>query len=103
MFDTGEDGTADASARPDEAVFRPPFTETRTVPPSPEVAQLHAVLAEVSAVDPVELPAAQALADTRELLALRARLDALLLRRLGDVETRKLHRLDASPTTTSWV
>jgi hypothetical protein len=85
-------------------VFRAPFTEPRTVPamvpPSAEVAQLRAVLEEVSAV---ELPGAQALADTRELLALRARLDAVVLRRLGDVETRKLHRLDASPTTTAWV
>jgi hypothetical protein len=73
------------------------------VPPSSEVAKLCALLDEVSAVDPVELPGAQALADTRELLALRARLDAVVLRRLGDVETRKLHRLDASPTTTGWV
>lgn len=102
MFDSMS-RAADAPVRPDEAVFRPPFTETRTVPPSSEVAQLHAVLDEVSSVDPVELPGAQALADTRELLALRARLDAVLLRRLGDVETRNLHRLDASPTTTSWV
>ncbi len=102
MFDSMSRAAA-APVRPDEAVFRPPFTETRTVPPSSEVAQLRAVLDEVSSVDPVELPGAQALADTRELLALRARLDAVLLRRLGDVETRKLHRLDASPTTTSWV
>jgi hypothetical protein len=107
MFDTGGGGTADASLRPDEPVLGAPPTEPRAVPvvvpPSAEVAQLRAVLEEVSTVDPVELPGAQALADARELLALRARLDAVVLRRLGDVETRKLHRLDASPTTTAWV
>jgi hypothetical protein len=51
----------------------------------------------------VELPEAQALADARELLALRAQLDAVLLRRIGDVDARGLHRLDASPTTAAWI
>jgi len=73
------------------------------VPPSAGVAQLRRALDGLSAVDPVALPEAQALADARELLAVRAQVDALLLRRLGDVDTRRLHRLDASPTTTAWV
>ena len=65
--------------------------------------QLRAALTELSSLDPVALPAALALLDTRELLAAQAQLDAVLLRRLGDVEARKLHRLDSSPTVTSWV
>ena len=73
------------------------------VPASQEVVQLRGLVARLSAVDPVELPAAQALTDARELLAVRAQMDALILRRLGDVDTRKLHQLDASPTTTAWV
>ncbi len=73
------------------------------VEPSAEMARLRAALATLAVVDPVELPAGLALADARELLALRAQLDAVLLRRLGDVDARKLHRLDASPTTTAWV
>jgi hypothetical protein len=70
---------------------------------SPGVAELGVLLTGLLKVDPVELPEVQALADARELLAVRARLDALLLRRLGDVDTRKLHRLEASPTTSAWV
>jgi hypothetical protein len=71
--------------------------------PSAAVVALRTTLTTLAAVDPVELPAELALADARELLATRAQLDALLLRRLGDVDARKLHQLDASPTTTSWV
>ena len=71
--------------------------------PSPQVTQLRTWLARVAEVDPVELPEAQALADARELLALRAQLDAVLLRRIGDVDVRGLHRLDASPTTAAWM
>jgi hypothetical protein len=67
------------------------------------VAQLRTLLARLAEVDPVELPEAQALQDARELMAAQAQLQAVLLRRLGDVDTRKLHRLDASPTTTAWV
>jgi hypothetical protein len=69
----------------------------------PASRKLVEVLAALTQVDPVELPAALALAEARELLGARAQLDALLLRRLGDVDARKLHRLDDSPTTTSWV
>ena len=71
--------------------------------PTTAVLQVRELLTVLGAVDPVELPEAQALADTRELMAARAQLDAVLLRRLGDVDIRKLHRLDASPTTTAWV
>lgn len=67
------------------------------------VARLRELLVGLAAVDPVELPAAQALEETRELLAVRAQLEAVLLRRLGDVDARKLHQLDDSPTLTSWL
>jgi hypothetical protein len=50
------------------------------------VSQLVEVLAALTQVDPVELPAGLALAEARELLGARAQLDALLLRRLGDVD-----------------
>ena len=73
------------------------------VAPAPGLMQVQRELDALATVDPVELPGAQALADTRALLAVRAQVDALLLRRLGDVDTRKLHQLDASPTTRSWV
>jgi hypothetical protein len=92
MFDTevGHDGAlfgGAASASP--GVEQPACA----VPPSESVVLLRRLLTQLAEVDPVELPARQALADARELLAARAQIDALLLRRLGDVGTRKLHRL----------
>jgi hypothetical protein len=71
--------------------------------PSEAVVQLQHLLEGLASIDVVGLPEAQALADARALLAVRAQVDLLLLRRLGDVDARKLHRLDASPTTTSWL
>ncbi len=67
------------------------------------VAALRLALSSLVQVDPVDLPADQALAQATDLLAARAQLEAVLLRRLGDVDARKLHQLDGSPTTTSWV
>jgi hypothetical protein len=98
------------AARP-EWPLPPPLPPLPPVPPpvppvvrpSPAVSELRAMLAQVASVDPVELPEAQALADARELLALRAQLDAVLLTRIGDVDVRALHRLDASPTTAGWI
>jgi hypothetical protein len=92
-----------APPRPDQSDARPTATLPPAVFPSPEVTQLRSELARVAAVDPVELPDVQALADARELLALREQLDAVLLRRIGDVDVRRLHRLDASPTTAAWI
>jgi hypothetical protein len=71
--------------------------------PSPAVAQLRELLTALAGVEPTELPEAAALADARELIAAQVQLQAVLLRRLGDVDTRRLHQLDGSPTTTSWV
>ncbi len=67
------------------------------------VGALRLALSSLVQVDPVDLPADWALAQAKDLLAARAELEAVLLRRLGDVDARKLHQLDASPTTTSWV
>jgi hypothetical protein len=103
VFDVCDDGSAEAPFG--GAAWASPGVEqpASAVPPSESVVRLRQLLTQLAEVDPVELPGAQALAETRELLAARAQVDALLLRRLGDVDTRKLHRLDASPTTTSWV
>ena len=73
------------------------------MPASEQVVALRRTIAALAGVDPVGLPQAQALADATALLAARTELDAVLLRRLGDVEVRQLHRLDASPTTSAWV
>jgi hypothetical protein len=103
MFDDGLDGT-DAGWSPAASVARPrpaPVAAPQEAPA--DVLRLRTALSALSLVDPVELPGAVALAEARELLAARAQLDALLLRRLGDVDARRLHQLDASPTTTSWV
>lgn len=93
-------GDSSSSARREERA-RP--TAAPAAAPTPGVLQLREVLAMLAGVDPVELPEAQALEDTRGLIAAQAQLQAVLLRRLGDVDTRKLHRLDASATTTAWV
>ncbi len=83
--------------------WSPAAPSAATTAPQPSVGELRQLLTSLAAVDPTELPAEVALEQTRELLAAQAQFDALLLRRLGDVDTRKLHRLDASPTTTAWV
>jgi hypothetical protein len=93
-----EDGSSSAR-RPDV----PRFTAAPRAAATSAAAQLREVLAVLAEVDPVDLPEAQALEDARELLAAQTQLQTVLLRRLGDIDTRKLHRLDASPTTTAWV
>lgn len=94
----------DASCRPAAAGPRTPVSSGHAaVPPSPDVAELLARLGRVAAVNPVDLPPEQALADCTALLALQAQLTPVLMRRLADVDTRGLHQLADSPTTTSWV
>ena len=90
----------DSSSSPARRAQRP---RPAAAVPSMAVVQLRESLTALAALDPVELPGAQALVDTRELMAARAQLDAVLLRRLGDVDVRKLHQFDDSPTTTAWV
>ncbi|MCY7363910.1 MAG: hypothetical protein LH469_01085 [Frankiaceae bacterium] len=100
---------ADEAPAPDEvpaSAAVPAFGAVPTpdeVPASGDVAVLRRTIAVLAGVDPVALPGAQALADATALLTARTELDALLLRRLGDVDVRQLHRLDASPTISAWV
>lgn len=54
------------------------------------------------AADPAALGDAQVLVDAKALFALTARVQALGVRYLAEVDRRGLHRLDDSPTTTSW-
>src|SRR4051794_26478666 len=70
---------------------------------SPEVRALAEALERVAAVVPADLPGPLALEDTRALVALRDRLDVTLLHRVGDVDARQLHALDAMPTAASWL
>ena len=69
---------------------------------APVAALLDAVVA-VSSADPAELAEAMALEDLRALMAAREQLDVHLLARLRDMQQRKLHELDAYPTTAQWL
>jgi len=99
------DPTAPAPPRSEDAFAPPssPSSESGSVPPSEQVLLLRRTIALLGAVEAVELPAVQALAAATALLVARRELDALLLRRLADVDQRPLHRLADSPTTSSWV
>jgi hypothetical protein len=70
---------------------------------SPEVRDVLAAVERLVAATPTDLPGAQALEDTRALLAIRDQLDVALLHRVGDVDARQLHVLDAMPTAASWL
>jgi hypothetical protein len=69
---------------------------------STPVSALVDAVAAVSVVDPTQLAEAVALEDLRALMAAREQLDVQLLARLKDMQSRKLHELDAYPTTTQW-
>lgn len=70
---------------------------------SPEVRAVVEAVERAAAVVPADLPGVQALEDARALMAARDKLDVALLRRVGDVDARQLHVLDAMPTAASWV
>jgi len=70
---------------------------------SPQVAALQAAARLVVDQLPVQLPEAQALADTAALLTVVEQLRGAVLTRLADVDVRKLHRLDGASSTSSWV
>lgn len=57
----------------------------------------------LTAPAPAEVPAAQALHETAVLLVQQDRMRAVTLSRVADVDTRRLHELDGSPSTSSWV
>jgi hypothetical protein len=70
---------------------------------SPEVRAVLVAVERLAAVAPSDLPEAQALEDARALLAIRDQVDVVLLHRVGDVDARQLHVLDAMPTAASWL
>lgn len=70
--------------------------------PSTRLREARRLVEEALAADPARLDDAQVLLDAKELFALTARVQALGIRYLAEVDRRGLHRLDDSPTTTSW-
>jgi len=69
------------------------------VPLAMIVAGLDALTAEA----PADLPGPMALLMTQVLLVQQDRLRALTLSRIADVDTRRLHDLDESPSTGAWI
>jgi hypothetical protein len=67
------------------------------------LAMIVAGLDVLTAQAPADTPGPQALAETQVLLVQLDRLKGLVLSRLGDVETRRLHEFDDSPSTAAWV
>ena len=55
------------------------------------------------AVTLADVPGALALADTRAMMVLSQQISAELLRRLSDVQHRKLFALDGTPTIGTWL
>jgi hypothetical protein len=72
-------------------------------PPSPGVRQLQDLVRGLATGGPVELPAAQALADGQALLAVEQGLRVLNLRRVGDVAARGLHELLGHRSAKAWL
>jgi hypothetical protein len=83
----------------DGAAVMPPLDPTLPVPLAMVVAGLQAMAEET----PADIPAAQALLVTQVLLTQLDVLKAVTLSRVADVETRQLHLLDDSPSTSAWV
>jgi hypothetical protein len=67
------------------------------------VQSLTAAVDALAAQVPADLPPQVALGSTVELMRQYERLGALVLQRLSDVDTRKLHALQDAPTLSSWV
>ena len=70
---------------------------------SPDLQGLVTAADAVASGAPTSLPEAQALADTAALLRVIEQLGGALLVRLADVDARRLHTLDDSPSTATWV
>ena len=73
------------------------------VQPSPAVQALLRSFETIVDRNAADLPGPVALADTAALLALGERLRAVTLTHLADVELRRLHTTDGTPTTSAWV
>ncbi len=70
---------------------------------SPQIELLLTALTEQVAVDPAELPGAQAMADLDGLLEAQRLLQRVLLRRVADADTRALAPLVDAPTVSAWL
>ncbi|TAL16304.1 MAG: DUF222 domain-containing protein [Frankiales bacterium] len=103
MFDERQDVTAewqsDASAWAMPGVDRP----KPPVTPSEAVQALVDDVQKLCDLDPSSLTGQQALVDARALLAAREQLDNALLKRVADIDVRRLHDLEGAGSTTSWV
>jgi hypothetical protein len=83
----------------DNAASMPPLDPSLSTPLAMVVAGLQALAEQI----PADIPGAQALLETQVLLAQLDVLKAVTLARVADVETRQLHVLDDSPSTSAWV
>jgi hypothetical protein len=83
----------------DGPAVMPPLDPSLSVPLAMVVAGLQA-MAEQS---PADIPGPEALRETQVLLTQLDVLKAIALARVADVETRQLHVLDDSPSTSAWV
>ena len=70
--------------------------------PAAGLREARRLVEEALGADPARLDDAQVLLDAKALFDLTARVQALGVRYLAEVDRRGLHRLDDSPTTTSW-
>jgi hypothetical protein len=77
----------------------PALDPSLPVPLAMVVAGLEAMAAQT----PADIPGAQALLEAQVLLVQQDVLKALALQRIADVDTRQLHTLDDSPSTSAWV
>ena len=99
----GQAAAGQAAAGEAAAGHRPPVRATPAREISPAMQALVAAEDAVLAQGAAELPEAQALADTAELLTQIERLRAGTLGRIADVDLRKLYLLDQAASTSSWV
>ena len=102
MFD---EGSSLRLRQPDASDWAIPGVARPVVPltVSPQVQTLLDAVVAVGGQDPAVLPPAQALVDVRALLAASRQLEAALLKRVGDVDARRLHELDGATSTNSWI
>jgi hypothetical protein len=91
-YDGREPGMCDTAAMP-------ALNPSLPVPLAMVVAGLQAMAAQT----PVDIPGAQALLEAQVLLNQTDVIKALSLQRIADVDTRQLHTLDDSPSTSAWV
>jgi hypothetical protein len=77
----------------------PALDPSLPVPLAMVVAGLQAMAAQI----PADIPGAQALLEAQVLLNQTDVIKALSLQRIADVDTRQLHTLDDSPSTSAWV